>query len=202
MGKLAVIARSTATKQSLHSCHPELACPTEAGRRRDSGSRFRIKYGMTKHAGFTLVEILIVMGLITMIAAFGLFISMDVYRGNTIHSEKNIVISVLQKARSRTINNINERKHGVRFGISPDCTDGQRCYILFEGNNWASATNKEEIPASHDLVIDNGAGGPAPDVIFSQLTAETTNATVRMMGGAKTFKITVNAEGGISWINL
>ena len=65
------------------------------------------------YSGFTLIEMLVSMGIIILIAGFGLFLSMDFYRGYLFHYEKDLVISILQKARSQSLANIDEKPHGV-----------------------------------------------------------------------------------------
>jgi len=58
-------------------------------------------------AGFSLIETLVVVGLFGMLIALGLLLSMDAWRGTSFQSEQDIVISLLYKARSRAISNIN-----------------------------------------------------------------------------------------------
>ena len=50
--------------------------------------------------GFTLVEILIAIALLIVILSLGLFISFDFYKNYAFRSEKNIIVSILQKARN------------------------------------------------------------------------------------------------------
>src|SRR5258706_4507626 len=76
--------------------------------------------------GFTLVEIAIVIILLMTIISLGLFISFDFYKNFAFRSEKSTIISILQKARSQSLNNIDEVRHGVHFAASP------LTYIVFE----------------------------------------------------------------------
>lgn len=138
--------------------------------------------------GFTLFEILIVMGMLVLLATLGLFISMDVYRGNSLSTERDIIISVLQKARSRAINNINEVSHGVRF--DPDE------YVIFEGTSCTVAG--DEFEKSKSVANTGGC------VVFNQLTGsrDTINSTVNSLtisGQGYKSIITINDEGRISW---
>src|SRR5438105_2008049 len=75
-------------------------------------------------AGFTLIEIIIAIAILAIILTLGLFISFDFYKSYAFRSEKNIIVSVLQKARGQALNNINQARHGVSF------QSGQ--YIIFE----------------------------------------------------------------------
>src|SRR3989344_9280246 len=65
--------------------------------------------------GFTLTEILVVVGIFALLMSFSLVVSLDIYRGDSFRAEQDFVISILQKARSQSINNINETSHGIRF---------------------------------------------------------------------------------------
>jgi len=98
--------------------------------------------------GFTLVEIILVLGLLTMLGGFGLFISMDFYRSYSLRASRNTLISTLHKARSQAISNIDQAPHGIRIESNQ--------YTVFEGPTYASrtATLDEVIGAEtdrHDL---------------------------------------------------
>src|ERR1044072_4262622 len=81
-----------------------------------------------RNRGFTLIEILITIGLIGLIAALGLFISLNFYKNYSFRSERNVIVSILQKARSQSMDNIDEQRHGVHFFIN----GGKLTYLLFE----------------------------------------------------------------------
>ena len=66
-------------------------------------------------SGFTLIEILVVSAIITVLASLGLLMSFDVYRGFSFHSEVSTVASLLMRARSRSLANINQIPHGLHF---------------------------------------------------------------------------------------
>lgn len=139
-------------------------------------------------AGFTLIEVLVVVGIFAILAALGLFLSMDVYRGNSFRSERNMVVSILQKVRSRAVNNINQTKHGVRF-------ESDR-YVIFEGPICAAAG--EEIPKSSAIANSGGC------VVFDQLTGDrdTVNSTINSLnltGQGFSSTVTINDRGRISW---
>ena len=134
-------------------------------------------------------KILVVLGLFVLLAVLGLFLSMDVYRGNSLRSEKNMIISILQKARSRAMNNINQTKHGVYFQTGK--------YILFQGDafNPDDDANNQEIKASNNISIS-----PLPVwVVFNQLTAKTTSQDITLNGQGFSFIIKINDKGRISW---
>lgn len=146
--------------------------------------------------GFTLIEVIVVLGIFAILAALGLFLSMDFYRGYSFRSEQKILVSILEKARSQALSNINQARHGVY--IEP----GK--YTIFEGNAWAGPNPSldEEIKASSSVTIS--ASPPLPlEVVFEQLSGDEVglggDKTITLMFGSQSLTITINNEGRINW---
>jgi len=160
------------------------------------------------HLGFTLVELLITLGLLTAIAGFGLVMSMDGYKQYALRSETDIIASMLQKARSQSMNNINEKRHGVHVFLDPD--SHQLTYVLFACVGCISypgpSTSDLPIAAWYHASIKNPA---LPfDVVFDQLTgclSTTASAcladsiTITVKQDSTNENIIINREGAISW---
>lgn len=153
--------------------------------------------------GFSLIEIVVVIGLFSIIAAFGLFVSMDDLRGYRFHTERDVVVSVLHKARSQAVNNMcfgggctDGKPHGVHFMA------GQ--YVIFQGSTYATRdTALDEVVPQEDGATT--VTGPT-DVIFAQLsgmvtTNPSTAGAVTVAGPSRTSVITVGPEGTITWTN-
>lgn len=141
--------------------------------------------------GFTIIEILVAVAILTAIFGLGLFLSFDFYKSYAARAEKNVVISVLQKARSQAMDNINQTKHGVHFSESP------LTYTLFEGSSYnpINPTNLA-ITASYGITVTSPA---LPlDVIFDQLSGEVASSPITITLSEGT-TITINDEGRISW---
>lgn len=152
--------------------------------------------------GFTLLELLVVMGLILMVVAFGLIVSFDDYRSFTFRNERDIVVNVIQKARGQAINNMcfgtgctDGKLHGVYFG-----TAGQ--YVIFQGADYASRDTAvdEVIQARDKAAVTSGM----TVVVFNRLRAD----AVTTGGSALTVSqpghdsvITVEPEGRVWWTN-
>lgn len=157
--------------------------------------------------GFTLLEILVVMGLILMVVAFGLIVSFDDYRGITFRNERDVVVNVIQKARGQAVNNMcfdtnpatvnctDGKPHGVYFG-----TPGQ--YIIFQGASYASrdTTVDEVIEAKSDAAVLTGM----TSVVFNRLRADavtTGGTTLTVTQQGRDSVITIEPEGRIWWTN-
>jgi len=151
--------------------------------------------------GFTLIEILISLGILSLIVALGLFISFDFYRNYSFRSERNTIVSILQKARSQSMDNINQVRHGVYFADPLE-------YIVFECDfNTPQCVSHDHADTSKDLVIKPAYGstvsGIPMNVVFDQLSGNcvtcsgTQTVTVNDQGQAK--NITISNEGRIDW---
>lgn len=141
-------------------------------------------------AGFTLIEVMIVIVITLFFAGIGLFLSADVYHSSLFRADAYIVVSALQRARSRAISNINENPHGVRVE-----TTG---YTIFQG-----ATFGTDVATHEFLPIRSGYTFNLPlpiDVVFKQLSGETDfNGNINITNTAKTITVNINSEGGIDY---
>lgn len=153
-------------------------------------------------SGFTLIEILVVLSIFAILGTLGLMVSMETFRGSSFRSERDLVVSVLQKARSRAQNNIclgvcssnDGQKHGVHFTL------GQ--YIIFQGQSYAlrDLSVDQNIPINNPVAFNPNL--PA-DVIFNQLDGTLSSAvsfTINDISG-HTSQININTEGQITWTN-
>jgi type II secretory pathway pseudopilin PulG len=140
--------------------------------------------------GFTLIELLVVMGLFIMILGLGIAIGFDSYRRDTLIAERNTLVSALQKARSKAVNNINREKHGFYF-------DGTN-YFVFEGTSSALRISAQDliIPKNPSITMSGSA-----EVVFEQLTgnASPTPYNIFLTDGISSSTISVNEQGRINW---
>ena len=143
-------------------------------------------------SGFTLIEVLVVLGIFGIFLASSLVANLDFYKGYVFRSERNLIVSVLAKARAQSLNNINQAKHGVRLDAGK--------YTIFEGKTWdnRAASLDEVIEGNRSLVLTALPGLPL-DIVFSQLAATTTNAAISISSGGRSVNITINEAGQINW---
>lgn len=125
--------------------------------------------------------------------------SMSSYRGYSFRNERNMLISILQKARSQATSN---------FCLGSLCPDGQPHgvhidpgqYVIFQGTTYVSGNSLNEIikPNLGNILIN------APtDIVFAQLSGSvTTPGTITISDQAgHSSMISVNGEGQIIWTN-
>jgi len=141
--------------------------------------------------GFTLIEILVITGILTIFAGMSLIFTFDAYRGNLFRSELTAVTNILQKARNEAVNNVGQEPHGVHFEAGE--------YTLFSGDPYVSSD-----PENIDILSNSEVSvGPVPHtVIFDQLTGNvdpsmTGNITIAY--GSRVITIEINEQGRISW---
>lgn len=115
--------------------------------------------------GFTLLEALIVIGLIVILTAIGVF-SFQAFRANAdLNAAQDVVLASLRTARSRTLASENLSVHGAHF-------DAQQV-VLFLGGTYdpnAGGNEPRTIPAS--ITIENINVSSWPDVTFARITGQ------------------------------
>lgn len=143
----------------------------------------------TGKKGFTIIEVIIAIAIITILGSIGLWVSMDAYRGYSYRSERNNFISALEKARIASMVNINEAKHGVHVDTIA------KTYTIFQGNIYNAADPLNQVITASGPVIFSGT----TDVVFDQLSGMTTAGTITISDGIRSTVISLNNEGQISW---
>lgn len=133
---------------------------------------------------------IIAIAILLVILGFGGAVSIDSYKGYLFHSERELVISALTRARSLSLSNVSALPHGVCY----ESTTHQ--YIIFQGTNCIPGdANNETLPGSHNILV-SGLSSP---VVFSELAATTTAAMIHLSDGVRSADITINYEGRINW---
>lgn len=139
---------------------------------------------------FTLIELLLVLGLLVLILSLTAPVAINHYQSYQIIAERDNILGLLRRARSLSIANRNAAAHGVYFDMS------QSQYVIFEGSSYAlRAPNWDEVfswPAS--LTITGQS-----EVVFAPLAATTTGVNIALSNSAANFNIQINDQGGILW---
>lgn len=142
--------------------------------------------------GFTLIETIISFAILVALAGFGLAMSMDYYRTYSFNYEENLLIQVLQKARSESLANINQESHGFCFDSF------NHNYVIFQSN---PAGQNETFPAGKAVSI-TGANCGSGGVVFEQLSGDVIAAApeinINISGNGKSKDILINYEGRIN----
>lgn len=154
--------------------------------------------------GMTLIEVLVVLALAAMIGGFALFMSMETYRGTSFRSDRDLLVSLLERARAQAVNNLcigvctNGKPHGV--AIRP--SDHPNSYVGFQGNSYLTRdVAVDDIFDASPVVAATGL----TEAVFASLAGTSTtlggfSVTLTDAGGHSS-AITVSALGQIIWTN-
>ncbi|HEY4489997.1 MAG TPA: prepilin-type N-terminal cleavage/methylation domain-containing protein [Candidatus Paceibacterota bacterium] len=150
-------------------------------------------------AGFTLIELLIVISLITIISGLTSVLGFDLIRVGGGRSEKDNLVSLLQRARSKSLNNIGELRHGIHFEVNPYKLTAFSCKDCegFEG----ASIESEYSPAikNFEIISPN-----IPfDILYDQLSGNCISApcgsgvVIKVSDGTKISNIFISKVGQI-----
>ncbi len=142
-------------------------------------------------SGFTLVEVLVVLGLLLLLVGLGGLGSMEAYRSYVFTAETHTLVSVLERARSQALVNKQQLPHGVCYQAPH--------YILFQGTECVDTPSSERIRTARSIADASDFDTMFPVVIFTPLTATTVSATIHVTDGLRTTDIVINDEGAIFW---
>lgn len=144
------------------------------------------KFGLTcRQAGFTLIELILVVTLILIIATISTFYNSQWYFQNSLDSTKNMLISSIRKAQSYSI----VKKNGVTWGV---CLIGQT--IRMFGGSCDSPLIKDDYNMPTNINIDG-----LDTITFSQFRGEPNSfQNISLSSNNKTYNLIINSAGGIS----
>lgn len=147
--------------------------------------------------GFTLIEMLIVIGLIVALGSVVLFFDINTYRGDAFRAERTMVVTLLQQARASAMNNIAEEPHGL--ALFP--ADNPHNYVLFEGTSYTASNPATRQAFEPSYAVTLGGGSPT-EVVFEQLSGNASyTGAIKLEDPNRntSFDIAINHEGAISW---
>jgi prepilin-type N-terminal cleavage/methylation domain-containing protein len=141
--------------------------------------------------GFTLIEVIISITICTALVGLGLLMSMETFRGTLYRSETATIVSLLEKARSRAMNNIEQSAWSVCY-VDP-------AYLISRGAACSLATASETITANAAVALASDFIHTFPIITFTQLSGTTTGASLTVLQDTRTSVISTNHEGTVIW---
>ncbi|UMX47483.1 MAG: hypothetical protein L7H18_03460 [Candidatus Nealsonbacteria bacterium DGGOD1a] len=150
--------------------------------------------------GLTMIEVCLAMGLLAIIGSLGLFMSSEILRGGSFHSDRDMVVGVLRRARSLAVNNVcsgagcaDGKSHGVHFDPA------KREIVIFQGGGYSASD-----PANETILFDNKTvyidASSSVDIIFDRISGNSTATTIILKDGAGHISaVETNSEGRIDW---
>jgi len=140
--------------------------------------------------GITLIEVIIVVAMLSLIATLGLNIGIDVYRSSSLATERDLLISALERARNLAVTNVGGSSHGVYIENDQ--------HTIFRGSSFATRDT------TYDQTIENASLITATgtvEFVFEQLSGDgLAMGTITMTDDRGVSRnVSVNKEGGLDW---
>jgi prepilin-type N-terminal cleavage/methylation domain-containing protein len=148
--------------------------------------------------GFTLLEVLIVVGLFAVIAGLVLSMGVHTHSGYSVRDDEDLAIAVLEKARSQSMNGICLGS-GCTIAIAHGVHSNPHQLVLFQGFSYNPSDNTNEyINAQSSATTFAGT-----DIIFDPLSGsvEATSTLTIADTASSTIVITVGTSGQLYWSN-
>jgi Tfp pilus assembly protein FimT len=138
--------------------------------------------------GFTVLEIILIIGILGIIFAIGLPVTFDFYQNYQLQAEQNKFISLLEIARNSAMINLNQSSHGVYW-------DNDNL-IIFEGNDFATRNQNQDqnFPRTKAISISG-----TNEITFGAISGQTASSVFVFNNGDKSSNVYVNQEGQINW---
>lgn len=151
-------------------------------------------------SGLSLIEIMVVIGIFVLIMSLGLVTTFSSFKGTIFRSERSTLVSVLDRTRSRAMNNYYESSHGVCYdNSSPNSPN----YIIFRGNTFVSGSPTNETLSSSPAVAITSSPNTflcsSGGIVFSQLTGNSPAVSITLTEDGKTSVVSTNIVGRIDW---
>lgn len=149
--------------------------------------------------GLTLIELMLVLGIFTIIAGVATVQLAGFQRGTVLESAAKDIVSALRLAHDKAMlgedGDVNGQGDawGIRFANGASDT-----YASFFGAAYNVNNVKETAYLSPPLVFTAPTEGNNTDVIFTKLSGTTTSSTITISNDGQTKTITVDASGRIS----
>ena len=143
--------------------------------------------------GFTLIELLVVTAIFSVLVTLGLLMSFETFRGTLHRSEVATIVSLLEKARSRSMSNIEQSSWGVCY-LSGN-------YLLLKGSSVCDAAYaREKISANPSVAAASDFSTTFPVVVFAQLSGDSNSPVpFAVVEDSRTTTVTINYAGTILW---
>jgi Tfp pilus assembly protein FimT len=149
--------------------------------------------------GFSMIEVLVVLGFFAIVGTVGLLVSMESYRGSNFRTDRDLLVALLQHARTDALGSVcrgSTCDDAVAHGVFINDADNQ--YVVFEGNSYSPGDPQNRVFEASPVTVRSGLS----EAVFEPYTGNpTTSGTITLEGEGRTSTTTIGAQGQISWTN-
>ena len=146
-----------------------------------------------KNGGFTLIEILVAIGIFMVIAVMTVTMGMNSIGRSVVEEDRDLLVILLNDARANALANVNESRHGVHI-----TSDGSQ-YTVFEGDDFATSdvSTHRDVERAESVTVSPLGG----EVGFDRLSGDAYAGagTVTLSQDALSLDININSIGRIEW---
>lgn len=123
------------------------------------------QFHRSPHRGFTLIEFIIVFGIVTLVITAG-FLGLSAFRNvQALNAAQDTVLSTMERARSKTVASEGSQQYGVHLDADK--------IVIFPGATYnASNTANESLSVPGGIEIANATLSSWPDISFARLTGQ------------------------------
>lgn len=141
-----------------------------------------------RHKGFTLVEILVVVSLLSILALVSVGGYRRVQSSNEMQTSLSTVASAVRSAQLNAQAMLGDSNWGVRAATGS--------IVVFKGNSYATRDTAEDstLQLSAQLAVSGTA-----EFVFTKLTGTTASGTLTLSGLGSTKNIVINAKGILTY---
>lgn len=137
--------------------------------------------------GFTLLELLLVVGAAILIGALTVPIGVHFFQSQTLDETASSILSTLRRAQNQAIYQKNDNSFGIKFLAGS--------YVLFQGDSYESRIQSEDESFSLPGGITTSG---IDEVVFAKLTGiPNTTGTLTITLGNDSQTLDINAQGKI-----
>ena len=142
---------------------------------------YRIKANHLAKKGFTLLETLIVVGVMAVIAAAGLTLNSGLWRKNALDTTNQEITSLLNLARQKSI----AQEGGYQWGVHFENPANDRGFYALYYNSYSSSTQSEIRYLSDPVIFITPTTSTSLDILFNKLIGNISTSTQQIVIGLK-----------------
>lgn len=148
-----------------------------------------------KKKAFTLVELLVIIGITTTLALITLPILTSRVQGNDILETVKAINSQIIQQQQNAYSGKNSISYGIKFNTN-DIT-------LFQGNSYASSTNQEVYPFTNGITVSQINLTSGSEIVFNSGSFRpNVNGSINFYSNPDTYSITINSEGLVRYAKV
>lgn len=146
-----------------------------------------------KTSGFTLLEVMVVVTIVSICASLSLFFTVSSFKQQARQSEVDAIATYITESRNMALQNQTTLPHGI--ALYPDDYLG---YVQFVGESYSTSevTSRVFIPGRYELLV---GGSSTNEVVFTSPFGTTTPVVIIFSDqqSTATTSLTINYEGFI-----